>query len=297
MAGDPLSNVLDVLDARMGRQTRMEAAGRWALDFPAVERLKFVAMLRGRQWLLLPSGVAHRLDEGDVCLIGRTAYRTASALDVEPVDGQALFAHDDFVRMGGADIVAIGGTVTVAPGLADFLLDVLPDFMMVPKGAAGSSSVATILTLLGAEIERDEVGGEVVSARLADVLLVEAIRACAGRVDGTGIGWLGALSHDRLGRALRAIHADAARPWTVATLAGVAGMSRAAFAAAFARSVGYTPLAYVRTWRLTVARAAMLRGGRTIGAMASEAGYGSQSAFGQAFKRAFGVSPGSVVRA
>ncbi|GGE96723.1 AraC family transcriptional regulator [Sphingomonas prati] len=295
MAGDPLSNILDVLGARMGRQTRMEAAGRWALEFPAVERLKFVAMLRGSQWLLLPGGVAHQLNEGDVCLIGRTAYRTASAPDVEPVDGQPFFEHGDVARIGGADIVAIGGTVTVAPGLADFLLDVLPDFMMVPKEAAGSSSVATILALLGAEIERDEVGGEVVSARLADVLLVEAIRACAARRDGTGIGWLGALSDDRLGRALRAIHADVARPWTVATLAGVAGMSRAAFAAAFARRVGYTPLAYVRTWRLTVARAAMLRGGRNIGAVASDAGYGSQSAFGQAFKRAFGVSPGAVV--
>jgi len=107
-----------------------------------------------------------------------------------------------------------------------------------------------------------------------------------------GIGWLGALSDPRLGRALRAIHDDIARPWTVAQLAAVAGMSRAAFAAHFTRRVGQAPLAYVRAWRLTLARAALGRRDADVASIASKVGYTSQSAFGHAFRRSFGTSPG-----
>ncbi|MFD0388137.1 helix-turn-helix transcriptional regulator [Tistrella bauzanensis] len=134
------------------------------------------------------------------------------------------------------------------------------------------------------------------SARLADVLVVEAIRACAGSAGQSDMGWLGALSDARLGRALRAIHQDVAQPWTVARLAGVAGMSRAAFSAEFTRRVGRPPLAYVRTWRLTIARAALMRGGTTIAQVASEVGYTSQSAFTHAFRQAFGSPPKTSTR-
>ncbi len=98
------------------------------------------------------------------------------------------------------------------------------------------------------------------------------------------IGWLGALSDRRLGRVLRVIHGDIAQPWTVAQLAGVAGMSRAAFSAEFTRRVGQPPLAYVRAWRLTIARAALARGDGTVASIAGRVGYASQSAFGHAFR-------------
>ncbi len=140
------------------------------------------------------------------------------------------------------------------------------------------------------------IGSEIVSARLADVLLVEAIRAYAGCVDAAEIGWLGALSDARLGRALRAIHDDVAQPWTVASLAGVAGMSRAAFSAEFTRRVGQPPLTYLRAWRLTLARAALAHGDATVADIARRIGYTSQSAFGHAFRRAFGAPPKAVAR-
>ncbi|GGB64148.1 AraC family transcriptional regulator [Tistrella bauzanensis] len=295
---DPLSDVLDVLGARVTRRTRIAAAGRWALAFPAIDRLKFVALLRGSHWMLVPGLPPQRLSEGDVCLIGRTAYTVASDLDMTPIDGQALYDGPgcDAARIGGDDTIGIGGTVTFAAADADFLLDMLPAFMIVPRSSPGSCAIAAVLALIGNEIERDMMGGEIVSARLADVLVVEAIRACAGSAGQSDMGWLGALSDARLGRALRAIHQDVAQPWTVARLAGVAGMSRAAFSAEFTRRVGRPPLAYVRTWRLTIARAALMRGGTTIAQVASEVGYTSQSAFTHAFRQAFGSPPKTSTR-
>jgi AraC-like DNA-binding protein len=293
---DPLSNVLTVLGANVTRRTRLEAAGQWALAFPVLNRLKFVAVLRGAAWLMLPGRDPQVVRAGDICLIGRTAFVVASDPALSPVDGQTLYDKRDVVRLDGEDTVIIGGSLAVSPGNVDFLLDTLPGFLFVPRSSASSGAVTTILALLNAEGERDIMGGEIVSARLADVLLVEAIRAYAGSGENMGIGWLGALSDPQLGRALHAIHADIAQPWTVRRLAGVAGMSRAAFSAAFTRRIGQSPLSYVRSWRLTIARAALARRDSDVASIASKVGYTSQSAFGYAFRRAFGMSPKAATR-
>jgi transcriptional regulator GlxA family with amidase domain len=195
------------------------------------------------------------------------------------------------VRLGGDDTVSLGGTVTFSQGNGDFLLDMLPGFLLIPRSSSASGAMTAILALLDGEIERDAMGSEIMVARLADVLLVEAIRAYAAGVQGIRTGWLGALSDPRLGRALRAIHEDIAHPWTVARLASMAGMSRAAFAALFARQIGQPPLGYVRAWRLTLARAALVRGDSDVASIAGKVGYTSQSAFGHAFRCAFGMSP------
>lgn len=241
---DPLSDVLDVLGASVSRRTRLEAAGRWALAFPALDRLKFVALLRGTAWIIRPVQAPQLMSAGDVCLLGRVAYAIASDPEVPPTDGQAFYgAGSDVARLGGDETISIGGTVTFDPGNSDFLLDMLPDFLFVPRSSAASGAIATILGLMNDEIERDIIGSEIVSARLADVLLVEAIRAYAGSIEQVEMGWLGALSDPRLGRVLRQIHGDVSQPWTVAQLAGHAGMSRAAFSAEFTRRVGQPPLA------------------------------------------------------
>lgn len=97
---DPLSDVLSVLGVRVARQTRLEASGRWAFAFPAVDRLKFVAVLRGSQWMLLSGCAPQLMNAGDVCLVGRTAYAVASHPAEPPIDGQALYAGCDMPKLG-----------------------------------------------------------------------------------------------------------------------------------------------------------------------------------------------------
>jgi hypothetical protein len=107
---DPLSDVLGVLRAKITRCTRMEAAGRWALAFPAIDRLKFVAILRGSAWMVRPGSEPHLLRKGDVCLIGRTAYIVASHPAETPIDGQAFYPEGcDVAKLGGNETIGIGG--------------------------------------------------------------------------------------------------------------------------------------------------------------------------------------------
>ncbi|RBP05034.1 AraC family transcriptional regulator [Roseiarcus fermentans] len=288
---DPLSDVLAVLDARATRPQRLEADGDWALAFPLRDRLKFVAVVKGVCWIETLVGGRQRLSAGDVCLIGRTAYTVASNPELPAVDGLSLLdgAGQGSLRLGGEATVMLGGGIALSRASAGVLLDMLPVFAVAPSASVRAASVTAVLALLDTEMTRAEMGAGAVAARLAEVLLVEALRACASGE--APAGWLGALADLRLGRALALVHSDIAEPWTVARLAAEAGMSRSAFSARFTRMVGQPPLAYVRSWRLARARALLDRGEASVGSVAMRVGYASQSAFGHAFRRAFATTP------
>ena len=160
--------------------------------------------------------------------------------------------------------------------------------MHVSRSLPSADAIAGMLGMLEKEMARTEIGSQFVGVRLAELLTVEAIRTHAANLSPTGCGWLGALADPRLGRALLAIHRDITRPWTVADLASEAGMSRAAFSAAFTDRAGQPPLSYLRRWRLPRAQAMLRDRHSSVAAIAASAGYASQSAFCHAFARMFG---------
>ncbi|KAA3512891.1 AraC family transcriptional regulator [Agrobacterium rosae] len=288
---DPLSDVLTVLNAQATRRTRFEGSGDWALSFPALDRLKFVAVLRGGGWLLLPGISPQRIETGDCCLIGRTAYAIASDPALDPIDGTPLYAKgNDVVRLRGNDTVILGGGISFAPGTAAFFLDMVPALIPVSGASPEAAAITAVLSLLERESEQSAIGHEIVTAKLAEVLIIHAIRTFAS-ASGMTSGWLGALADVRIGRAIQCFHNNIARPWTVADLAAEAGMSRAAFSLSFTRRVGLAPFAYMRNWRMTRARVALSEGHSRVFDVAASVGYTSQSAFGHAYRQTFGESP------
>ena len=99
-----------------------------------------------------------------------------------------------------------------------------------------------------------------------------------------------AIFDHKIGPALKAIHADVAKVWTVETLASEAGMSRSAFAARFKELLGQPPLDYVADWRMQKA-IHQLSAGKSISEAAKSVGYDSDAGFSKAFKRILGTSP------
>lgn len=93
-------------------------------------------------------------------------------------------------------------------------------------------------------------------------------------------------------RALDAMHARLAEPWTVATLARLAGMSRATFARKFAAAFGGAPLRHLHEQRMEQAAARLAESDEPLAAVAAAVGYQSEWAFNRAFKRHHGVAPG-----
>src|SRR5205823_10308735 len=112
----------------------------------------------------------------------------------------------------------------------------------------------------------------------------------------TQSGWLGALRDPRIGTALGLMHRSPELPWTVARVASEVAMSRSAFAARFTQLVGEAPMAHLFRWRMWLAAEQLRRDDVTVAAIATRAGYDSEMAFSKAFKRQFGVPPGTYRR-
>jgi len=78
--------------------------------------------------------------------------------------------------------------------------------------------------------------------------------------------------------------------------AGVAGLSRSAFAARFLETVGQPPLQYLTRWRLNLAADQLRAGAVRISQIAPRVGYGSEAALTRAFKAQFGTTPAAFRR-
>jgi transcriptional regulator GlxA family with amidase domain len=136
-------------------------------------------------------------------------------------------------------------------------------------------------------------GSQLVTNRVADILFIQTIRAYLASGTSTKLGWLRALSDQQIGAALSAMHAGIDQPWTVASLATAAGMSRSAFALRFKELVGESPLEYLTRWRMYRAGRLLRESDRKLIDVAKLVGYDSDVAFHKAFKRIQGYSPGA----
>ena len=290
---DPLSEVFSLINIRGARCTRFEASGRWSYCFPAKPAVKFGAVLTGDCWIDFGEGQRHQLAAGDCFLLANApSYVLANDDHILSEDGLAAFdwAQSDVARHEGNDTVLIAGTFSFEESDADLLLDSLPTFLLIPSRNASATVVRSTLAILDIEIKGTQIGAAVLTDRLVDILLVQVLRAALIQDDGDNLGWISALADPRIGRAIGLMHGDAAYPWSLETLAASVAMSRSAFSKRFKSLVGLAPLDYLLRWRMRLARNA-LRRGSTVATVASEVGYSSESAFGHAFKRIYGIAP------
>ncbi|GAA4902572.1 AraC-like DNA-binding protein [Actinomycetospora succinea] len=193
----------------------------------------------------------------------------------------------------GAPTTMICGAVRLEHPMAERLVALMPDIVHVPVSPL-TARLHDTLRLIALEVEETRPGGEAVITRLADVLVVQMLRAWLSHDPAARSGWLGALTDPDIGRALALVHADPAHDWTVAGLARELALSRSTFAARFTALVGEPVMAYVTRWRMLVAHDRLRAGDTTVASVAAAMGYRSEAAFSRAFRRVVGTPPGSV---
>jgi AraC-like DNA-binding protein len=179
------------------------------------------------------------------------------------------------------------GCYQVKGEVSQRLLAALPEVMHLPARALDTP----LVPMLVEEIAKDEPGQGAVLDRLFDLLLVAVLRAWLAREQERPPGWYAAQGDPVVGPALRILHEDPARPWTIAELAARVGISRAALARRFVELVGEPPMTYLTRWRIALAADRLLEPQATVDAVAREVGYSSAFALSTAFKRERGVSP------
>src|SRR4030095_15595140 len=158
----------------------------------------------------------------------------------------------------------------------------------------GIERLSVLVRLVGEEASERRPGRDPLLTRLVEVLLIEALRATPGKDAPPGL--LRGLADGHLASAMRQMHGQLARPWTVAQLAKTAGLSRSAFFERFTRTVGLPPIEYLLAWRMAVAKDLLRRHDLAIGEVAERVGYCSASTFSTAFRRYVGGPPGRYAR-
>ncbi|BCL31388.1 AraC family transcriptional regulator [Streptomyces aurantiacus] len=294
---DPIADAVGLLRPRTVIDPGLHAAGPWALRFDQASHVKLGVVARGACWLALDGHKPVRLEEGDFYLLGNPpSYVLASTLTASPRPAKPVWgsAEDGVVRIGPEaeeDTYLCGGHFSFEDTNTPALTQVLPRLVLVRAADPRGKLLAHLSELLVSETGTGTAAGSsLVLNHLAQVLFVHMLRAHAEQTD-QHTGWLGALNDDGIGAALRAMHTDAAHPWTLKELAGISHMSRSAFASSFKERVGTTPLEYLIQWRMSLARDALSRDTRTISELAFMIGYKSDSAFSTAFRRVVGSSP------
>jgi AraC-like DNA-binding protein len=301
---DAIAGLLDGPRARDAFLLRSSMDPPWSLRVEDEAPLTVVAIVRGEAWFIPDEGDPAPLRRGDVAIVrGPEPYTVADDPATAPQviigpgqicttpDGGEVVMRDLGVRTWGnapdGATVILTGTYQLEGEVSGRLLRALPATIVLRSDEWN----CPVIPLMVDEIVKDDPGQEAVLDRLLDLLLIAALRAWFARPEAGAPGWYRAAGDPVVGQALRLLHHEPARPWTVASLARETGVSRAALARRFQELVGEPPMSFLTGWRIALAADLLREPGATIGSVAHEVGYGSPYALSTAFKRVRGISP------
>jgi AraC-like DNA-binding protein len=299
---DVLAEIMALIRTQGHLYGRIELTAPFGLEFPGGKGICLI-VTRGACILGVDALPLTPLVGGDFVFLPaprtyslRNSRRTRvrSVLDVTT---EEAFQRSRLIRYGGAGAPAsvVAGCFTFASPESDLLVKYLPPILHLPASEPRSTPwFQSTLQFIAAETAQDLPGSAAIVDRLAEVLFVQAMRSrIQSSILNGSPSWLRALGDPRIGEALRLMHLEPGRAWTVSTLASRVSMSRSAFAARFRVLVGETPLEHLTQWRM-VRAARMVRERRPVklAAIAAAVGYDSESSFGKVFRRVMGISPG-----
>jgi AraC-like DNA-binding protein len=295
---DPLTQAIRLLRPKALTWKEAECVGDWALGFPSSAGIAFCLIAEGDCRLQLADRPPILLCEGEFLLLTAPAAWTLSHGEfTEVIDGRIGREGLDRLktrvgeRADGAAITRLMGGQVSIDGANGGLLAGLPSMVHIQGDHPGADRLRRILALIDEEAFSDRPGRSLILERLLEVVIVEAIRHRPEKDVEARKGLLAGLADPAIAAALRAIHSDVQRNWTVEQLAAVAGASRSVFAARFARTVGLPPIDYLLNWRMALAKDTLRDGRSSLSEVAFQCGYQSASAFSTAFRRIVGCAP------
>lgn len=281
----------------------------WALDSPPSEELvkllapgaqrliPFHVVRKGRAWFEA-GGVRVEASAGCLAVVPHADRHQMRGPDpVAAVPIERLLPPQPWTQIptcvvdgGGESTEVVCGYLRCNELLFNSLLRHLPPvFAVRPEGAAAGLIRAAVDYVM----EEPPIAGRreaPLLSRLPELLLVEALRL-HGETAPASNGWLAATGDPIVGRALRFLHDDPTRAWTVDALANRAATSRSVLDERFRALLGRSPIRYLTEWRMQIAADLLRSTTLTIAQVAERSGYASDASFSRAFCRHVGVSP------
>jgi AraC family transcriptional regulator, alkane utilization regulator len=301
-APDPVSEVLRTVRVRSTVYCRSVLGAPWGFGVTGHGNPAFHVVTAGTCWLevdgepdqlplaagdlvVLPTGRRHWLRDDPAT----RATELEELLASTPLDEHRRLRHGG----GGPPTGLLCGGFALE-GAAHPVLRVLPTRVLI-RGVDGHPVpwLAATLTLLSAETASAAPGAEEVVGRLADALLAQALRVALAELQSSDGAGVLALRDPQVAAAIELIHHRPDHPWTVGELAAEVALSRSAFSARFRRVVGESPKRYLTRTRLAHASTLLHQTDAPLAEIALQIGYASEFSFAKAFKRTFGIAPGT----
>ncbi len=292
---DPVSEVLDLVQARCVITGGLKAGGEWSHGSRPGTPVKIDAVVSGWCWLVADGQAPVRLGPGDaavLCGVDTAVLcsdpRLAPVILDEAPAKAGLFSQ---IGTGEPDVVIIGGHVDLDPASVDLFTSAFPPVLHASATNAEAGEMRRLLQRILRESGSGRVGASFAADQYAQLLLLETLRTGVRHEAVVPPGWLLLLMDSRLRPAVQLMHAEPGRAWRLAELAAAANMSRSHFARQFQRVSGQPPLTYLSRWRIRLAQRALRTSDTTIATLAERLGYASESSFSHAFARVAGMSP------
>ncbi|OZM80932.1 AraC family transcriptional regulator [Pseudonocardia sp. MH-G8] len=275
-------------NGRLIRQSSSEG-----LRLPAISGAGFHVVVRGTCWLIKEGEEPVALEPGDVVLSSSGGEHGLSHVpraldDLPPVVMGPLPPTPEPVAFEFLTCCYV-----LERGCVPQYLRALPDLIVVSMDYERHPEMRTLVDLLGANVSDTVMGTGVTLPALLDLILVHVLRRW--HEQGGEQGWP-SIDDPTIAAALRKIHEDPRRRWTVGGLSEAVGMSRTAFTRRFTAVVGQSPMSYVISWRLGLAARLLRATGAPLATIAREVGYSTEFAFSDAFRREYGLPPGRFRR-
>lgn len=300
---DPLGEALHLLRLEGTLYCQSSLTAPWGIEIPPLApQMSFIVVTQGKGWIIVDDSAPQLLEPGHLTLVphgSRHRLLSAPGVTAEPLfDLPIQKVSERYERLcigGGGELSQFTyGVMRFEHAAAARLLAALPPLLCVEPWADESGWMQSTLHLIEREARSLRPGGETVITRLADILVIQAIRAWLSSAPEAKQGWFAALRDPQIGRALALMHREPGHDMSVVSLAQLTGMSRSAFSARFSDLIGESPMRYLTRWRLELAHASLRHERVSLAELAVQSGYQSDEAFCRAFKREFGVTPASV---
>ena len=305
---DLLSDVLSRLSIKGALYFRTAFTPPWGIEVPSFERVcRFHFVHRGEcEIQVLASGERMKFHQGDLAIVPHGMSHVLSSV---PADSVSVLPLEQFVEESGYsgrgvlvyegdnreksdhETQLICGHISFETGAKHLILDRLPGLIRISNyGEAAGRWMDSTLRMIADETSGARIGGDLIALKMSEVVFAQAIRGFIEGEEGDQAG-LSGFADPKLARALDAFHNQPAESWTPENLAQVAGLSRTAFSQQFSAKIGVTPIQYLTTWRMQIAKQCLVHQNASVTDAAEIVGYASESAFARVFKKEVGMTP------
>ncbi|WP_424832505.1 AraC family transcriptional regulator [Ruegeria sp.] len=304
---DVVSEMLSHIPVKGRTIGLLSLRGDWAFESPMNEEAVFHLISNGSV-VITVKGEQVQLRKGDMILFTQGQTHVLSSAPGAPLvtfaeedtrvrvhsveDGDV---HDVLKSGDGPETSIVCARFNLGSAAATHLSKSFPDQITLRKETNEKAElIEPLLRSIAHEANSNSPGALAALDGMLNILFIHFMRSWLESSPEAHDGWLKGLQDPSIARALKLMHDEPARDWTIQELAEATGMSRAKFAAQFTKLIGEPPLKYLTRWRMVLAAEQLGNvSGPAIIDVALSVGYQSEASFSASFKRQFGIPPGA----